>query len=152
MICLDASVVGMLISPDEKSDKILFFERLNIKCIEMPEMMERCLALCDIFVTSEFQKRNSDSPLLSDESKRGGQDRHKNSDVTPVSSFALQSYGARREDSARAQASAYLGERLTVYDASYLAIAEKYKAVLWTADKILFETASLSFSNLELIQ
>ena len=139
MICLDASVVGMLISPDEKSDKILalyekgllkqesfvaptllpyeiasllrkkqlkklltsaevlgalhFFERLNIKYIEMPEMMERCLALCDI-----------------------------------------------------------LGERLTVYDASYLAIAEKYKAALWTADKILFETASLSFSNLELIQ
>ncbi len=138
MICLDASVVGMLISPDEDSDKILplyekhrlagenfiapsllpyevasllrkkqlrklltnaeilgalhFFERLNISLIEIDDMLERCLGLCQIF-----------------------------------------------------------GEALTVYDASYLVAAEKHKAILWTADKALFEMVSISFSNLQLI-
>ncbi len=64
----------------------------------------------DLFITLKFQKRNFNSPLLSGESKRGGQDRHKNFNVTPMLSFALQNYGARREDSARAKASAYLAK------------------------------------------
>lgn len=132
MICLDASVVGMLISPDEPSEELLNQyeqKRLSGESFISPPLLP--FEIGSVLRKKELKKFLSREEILGAlQYYRGLKIQLRDFDTLMERSLTL------------AQT---FGPKLTVYDASYVAVAEKFQAPLWTADRELFEAVSPSF-------
>lgn len=129
MICLDASVVGVLISPDELSDPLLdHYEKTRLagETFIAPQLLP--------FEIASILRKKLLRRLL----------------TAPEVAGALQYYHALniqlRDVDQLMERSLSLcqtfGPTLTVYDASYVATAEAHRATLWTADQVLIRTVA----------
>ncbi len=138
MICIDASVVGRLISSDEQ------VERLNSRYEEARLAGENFFAphLLPFEVASLLQKKRIRKILTSAEAL-GALHQFQEMQIEMVFFDGL-------IDRCMALAEAY-GSELTVYDASYLAVAEHLKADFWTADRPLFDAVSVNFPKIHFI-
>ena len=138
MICLDASIVGVLISPDEQSENALeHYEknRLHGEVFIAPTLLT--FEIASILRKKELRKLLSRAEIV------GALHYFKGLEIQ------LRDFDELIE---RALAlSQSFGPSLTVYDASYLAVAEHYHASLWTADKALHHLVSIAFGHVKLI-
>lgn len=137
IICLDASIVGMLISPDEKSPQILIrYEK---------EREQGALFIAPSLLTFEISsvlRKKQLKKLLSKEEV-----------LTAIQFFHGLKIQFKDFDGLMERIQALcdiFGTYLTPYDASYLAVAEKYHARLLTADKRFYQTVSNAMDYVEL--
>lgn len=138
MICLDASIVGMLICPDEGSPTIL--KEYKKSSLEGKRFIAPTLLPYEF---SSILRKKQIRKLLTHQEVLGAIHFFEGLEIEYLSYKNLFKRCLSLCD--------IFGKDLTIYDASYLAIAEEYHAELWTADKILFETASISFTNLRFL-
>lgn len=138
MICLDASVVGMLISPDESSEEIL--RRYETARLQGETFLAPTLLPYEI---ASLLRKKQLRKLLSGTEVLGAIHFYRGLKIQLVDFEGL-------VERSLALSTAF-GKSLTVYDASYLAVAEQRQASLWTADKTFFDTISISFSDALLI-
>ncbi|MBI4366432.1 MAG: type II toxin-antitoxin system VapC family toxin [Deltaproteobacteria bacterium] len=129
MICLDASVVGMLIAPDEQSAGLLDqYETARLAGESFIAPMLLPFEMVSVLRKKELRRLLSPPEMLA----------------------ALQYYYALQIDLrdfdglwerilALCQT---FGPALTAHDASYVALAEKFHTPLWTADKELYRAVS----------
>lgn len=129
MICLDASAVGMLISPDEGSEVLLAqFEQARLKgeYFLAPALLP--FEMASLLRKKELRKLLSGAEVLAAlQYYRELQIQLRDFDGLIERSLAL---------------CQIFGPRLTPYDASYLAVAEKFHAPLWTADRAFHRLVS----------
>lgn len=137
-ICLDASVVGMLISPDEWSESAIVRAeeaRLNGDRLIAPSLLP--YETLSILRKKETRRLLTGLEILA----------------------ALRYFQALKIEMIHVD---YLmertlslcqniGSKLTPYDAAYLVVAEENDATLWTADHCFFNLVSPAFSNVEWI-
>lgn len=138
MICLDASVVGKLICPDEEAFQVL--EKYEKARTAGKRFLSP--ALLPYEVASLLRKKRLKKILSGAES------------LGAIHLFrGLEIELTHFEDIMERVLTLCeaFGSFLTVYDASYLAVAEKEKATLWTADRDFFRTISVSFPDVELM-
>lgn len=138
MICLDASVVGMLISPDENSDEVLDrYEQARLKreVFIAPHLLP--------FEIASVLRKKQLRRLLSGPEVMGAMHFFQGLKIQLVDFDGLIQKCLSLAET--------FGKNLTVYDASYLAVAEKKQAVLWTADRGFYNTVVSSYSELELV-
>ncbi len=137
MICLDASVVGMLISPDERSEPVLAgYERARTagEAFMAPSLLP--------FEIASLLRKKELKGFLTAAEVVGAFQFYRGLKIQ------LHDFDGLQE---RALSLCQVfGTFLTVYDASYLAVAEKYESPLWTADKRFFRTVSISFNRVVL--
>jgi predicted nucleic acid-binding protein len=134
MVCLDASVVGILITPDEQSPQVI--DRYEKACLRGDTLIAPQLLPFEI--ASILRKKKLRQLLTAAEI------------VGALHFFHALRIQLRDAENLIERES--LGPPLTVYDASYLVIAEKQTCELWTADKRFFRHISNNFSNLVLIE
>lgn len=137
MICLDASVVGLLISPDEKSDEAIDrYEKARLKgqVFVAPHLLP--------FETASILNKKRIRKLLTAPEVLGVLRFYQGLKIR-----LLEPEGMLERCLALCET---FGKDLTPYDASYLALAEKNNAVLWTADKHFHDLVAVSYSNIEL--
>ncbi len=139
MICLDASVVGMLISPDEPSKQALaLYEEARLKgeSLIAPTLLQ--------YEIASLLRKKQLRQLLAGPEVLGALQFWKDLKIRMVDFEGLVERSLSLAE--------IFGKSLTVYDASYLAVAEKHQAALWTADETFFKTVSVSFSDVLLIK
>lgn len=138
MICIDASVVGRLISSDEQ------IERLNTRYEEARLSGENFVAphLLPFEVASLLQKKRS-RKILTGAEALGALHQFQGMQIELVFFDGLIERSLALTEA--------FGSQLTVYDASYLALAEHLKASFWTADRPLFDAVSLNLPKVQFI-
>lgn len=129
MICLDASVVGMLISPDESSAALLdHYEKARLagETFIAPQLLP-------FEIASILRKKLLRRLLTAPEVAGALQYYHElNIQLRAIDQLMARSLSLCQT----------FGPTLTVYDASYVAVAEGHQALLWTADQVLIRTVA----------
>ena len=138
MICIDASVVAKLVSADEA------VEAINRQYEEARIAGEKFIAptLLPYEIASVLRKKVLKGLLAPSEI------------VGAVRQFRglhiqLEDFEGLIERSLSLSES--FAPRLTVYDASYMAVSERHRAPLWTADQEFYRLVSFSFPEITLV-
>lgn len=138
MTCLDASVVGKLICPDEEAFGAL--EKYEEALIAGGRFMAPHLLPFEI---ASILRKKQVRKLLSPSEILGA--------VHAFQGLKIQMVGWEGLLERSLSLCEIFRPHLTPYDASYLAVAEREKVALWTADKEFFKIVSPSFPDVEFI-
>lgn len=135
-VCLDASVVGMLISPDEWSESVITrYEDQRLRDVRFIGP-----SLLPYEMLSILRKKESRHLLTGLEILAALRYYH---------GLGIKLYHIEDLMERTLSLCQNIGPRLTPYDAAYLVVAEQESAILWSADRAFCDLVSPVFPNIE---